>query len=349
MTITRAQFLNAAKNGIKITPEVERALGNLGASGAALARAADVNRNQLIVGTDELNKAFDFLDFFDSNGDFNSVDASVALKAAFDALLKTASPVASTPQHAALKNTRFAGEPQLTQVLAGETLKNKSSGEGVRKVQQTMIDMGFAYPGSADGVFGAQSAKAIRNFQTNASKMFADVKVTGTVDSATLRALDELAPAAGSFGQTKNIPVPFYDGKPVRVVVLRDEHRTFLFDAQGKVKNIFMNAVGAKNTPTHDGYKIVKTKMDERAATAAGIELWGGPVFGARILDLSWATGASSGEELHGTQAPNQLGEDVSHGCVRHSNADIVNMYNSLLEGDRVAIASGLGDAHLVR
>jgi hypothetical protein len=95
-----------------------------------------------------------------------------------------------------------------------------------------------------------------------------------------------LAPAAGSDGQTKNIPVPFYDGKPVRVVVLRDEHRTFLFDQQGKLERVFMNAAGAKDSPTHDGYKVVTTKLDDATSTQAGIELWGKSIFGARILDL---------------------------------------------------------------
>lgn len=249
----------------------------------------------------------------------------------------------------AMLNDRFAGDAQLGQVLAGGSLTVGAKGEGVKKLQQAMTDMGFALPNAADGAFGPQTAKAIRNFQVNASKAFPDVKVTGVVDGATLRALDQLAPAAGQQGQTKNVPSPFYDGKLTRVVVLKDEHRTFLFDKQGKLEKIFMNAVGAKTTSTDEGLKKVTTKLDERATLEAGQRLWGGPVFGPRMLDLSWANGTRSGEELHGTSAPNQLGEDVSHGCVRHANADIVKLYDALSVGDQVAIVSGLNDPHLRR
>ena len=149
-----------------------------------------------------------------------------------------------------LINTRFAGDAQLASVLSGGTLTVGAKGEGVKKLQQAMTDMGFAVPNAADGSFGAQSAKAIKNFQVNASKMFPDVKATGVVDAATLRALDQLAPAAGQQGQSKNVPLPFFEGKPVRVVVLKDEHRTFLFDKQGKLEKILLNAVGAKATQT---------------------------------------------------------------------------------------------------
>jgi peptidoglycan hydrolase-like protein with peptidoglycan-binding domain len=244
-------------------------------------------------------------------------------------------------------NQRFAGDAQLGQVLAGGTIGNGAKGEGVKKFQQAMSDMGFALPDSADGAFGPQTAKAVKNFQVNASKMFPDVKPTGTIDAATLRALDQLAPGQGEKGQTKNVPSPFYDGKPVRVVVLKDEHRTFLFDKNGKLESIFQNAVGAQASQTDEGLKKVTTKLDERATLEAGQRLWGGPVFGPRMLDLSWADGKRSGEELHGTSAPKQLGEDVSHGCVRHSNADIVKLYDALAVGDGVAIVSGLKDAHL--
>lgn len=246
-------------------------------------------------------------------------------------------------------NERFANDAQLGQVLGGGTITNGTRGEGVKKLQQSMIDMGFAVAGSADGAFGPQSAKSIKNFQVNASKMFPDVKPTGVVDAATLRALDQLAPPPGHQGQSKNIPSPFYDGKPVRVVVLKDEHRTFLFDKQGKLEKILQNAVGAKATSTDEGFKKVTTKLDERASLEVGQRLWGGPVFGPRILDLSWSDGSRSGEELHGTSNPKQLGEDVSHGCVRHSNEDIVKLYDALSVGDHVAIVSGLKDPHLRR
>jgi peptidoglycan hydrolase-like protein with peptidoglycan-binding domain len=268
------------------------------------------------------------------------------------------SPGSSTPPAAAppagaggkppLRNERFANQPELAGVLAGQTqLDAGSKGPAVRAVQQALADMGFSLPGGVDGALGAQSAKAVRNFQVHARSAFPGVQPTGKVDAATLRALDALAPALGQRGQTQHLPAPGYKGTPVRVVVVKNEHRTFLFDARGRLQSIFGNAVGTGATRTDSGLKKVTGKLNEAQSHALGKKLWGGPVFGPRIIDLSWADGSRSGEELHGTSAPAQLGEDVSHGCVRHDNADILALYDALQVGDRVAIVDSIDDPNL--
>jgi peptidoglycan hydrolase-like protein with peptidoglycan-binding domain len=255
---------------------------------------------------------------------------------------------ATPPPPASLRNPRFAGLPDLAEVLAGKAmLGNKSRGEGLEAVQQALLDMGFSLYGGADGYYGRQSAKAIRNFQVHARSAFPEVRPSGVVDAPTLGALDALAPALKQRGQTENLPVPRYDGKPVRVVVVKDEHRTFLFDAQGKLQGIYGNAVGAKATQTDTGLKKINKKLGLAEARALGFELWGGPVFGPRLIDLSWMDGSRSGEELHGTNAPTQLGEDVSHGCIRHDNAAIIALYDALHVGDAVAVVNTVRDAHL--
>jgi peptidoglycan hydrolase-like protein with peptidoglycan-binding domain len=246
------------------------------------------------------------------------------------------------------RNARFGGLSDLVDVLASKkSLGPSSRGPGLKAVQQALIDMGFNLHGGADGVHGRQSGKAIRNFQVHARSAFPEVIPSGTLDAASLRALDVLAPALQKKGQTGNLPVPRYDGTPVRVVVVKDEHRTFLFDDQGQLQGIFGNAVGAKLTPTDDGLRKVNKKLGLAEARAAGMALWGGPVFGPRLIDLSKMDGSRSGEELHGTNAPTRLGEDVSHGCMRHDNADIITLYNALQVGDRVAIVPTLRDGHL--
>jgi peptidoglycan hydrolase-like protein with peptidoglycan-binding domain len=252
------------------------------------------------------------------------------------------------PGAPSLRNARFVGLPDLVDVLSGKSsLGGGSRGAGLKAVQQALIDMGFSLPGGADGAYGRQSAKAIQNFQVHARPAFPEVKPSGVLEAASLRALDALAPAPKQRGQTDNLPVPRYDGTPVRVVVVKDEHRTFLFDAQGQLQGIFGNAVGTRSTATDNGLKKVTHKLGLEEARALGMKLWGGPVFGPRLIDLSWMDGSRSGEELHGTSAPNQLGEDVSHGCIRHDNAAIITLYDALQVGDRVAIVPTLRDAHL--
>ncbi|WP_241759121.1 L,D-transpeptidase family protein [Pyxidicoccus parkwayensis] len=215
-------------------------------------------------------------------------------------------------------------------------------------MQTALLDMGFAIHGGADGRYGQQTARALRNFQMHASRNFPAVRPTGTLDAATLRALDALAPAPGARGQSRGLPSSFFNGQPVRVVVALREHRTFLFDPEGRLVDIFPNATGTATTPTRTGLKVIRAKLDQAAAEAAGARLWNDAyVFGVRILDLSWADGRHSGEELHGTNAPAMLGADVSHGCIRHSNEAILVLHDALSAGDRVAIVEHVDDPHL--
>lgn len=246
-------------------------------------------------------------------------------------------------------NTRFTGLPQLADVASGQrVLGPGTQGDGLRAVQTALLDMGFALHGGANGRYGQQTARALRNFQVHAARTFPSVRPTGTLDAATLRALGALAPVAGARGQSRALPSAFYEGQPVRVVVALREHRTFLFDPDGRLVDIFPNATGAAATPTRTGLKVVRAKLDQTASEAAGARLWNDrQVFGVRMLDLSWADGRHSGEELHGTNAPDLLGADVSHGCIRHSNEAVLVLHDALSAGDRVAIVEHVDDPHL--
>ncbi|MFY2564120.1 L,D-transpeptidase family protein [Corallococcus terminator] len=248
-----------------------------------------------------------------------------------------------------LANARFTGLPQLADVASGQVVLGPGSrGDGPRAVQTALLKLGFALHGGADGQFGPQTVRALRNFQVHARRDFPAVKPTGALDAATLRALDALAPEPGMRGQSHGTPPAVYDGQPVRVVVALREHRTFLYDDEGRLMDIFPNASGTQATPTRAGLKVVRARLDQAAAEAAGARLWNDRhVFGTRILDLSWADGRHSAEELHGTNAPALLGGDVSHGCIRHSNEAIVVLHDALSAGDRVAIVEHVDDPHL--
>ncbi|RKH11692.1 murein L,D-transpeptidase [Corallococcus sp. CA053C] len=250
---------------------------------------------------------------------------------------------------APLEHARFTGSPQLADVALGAAVLGPGSrGDGLRAVQGALLDMGFALYGGADGRYGPDTARALRNFQVHASAAFPAVRTSGVLDTATLRALEGLAPAPGSRGQSRALPSPFYAGQPVRVVVALREHRTFLFDPEGRLLDIFPNAVGTALTPTHPGLKVVRAKLDQVATENAGARLWNDRhVFGARLLDLSWVDGHRSGEELHGTSAPALLGGDVSHGCIRHADEDILVLHDALAVGDRIAVVETLQDPHL--
>jgi peptidoglycan hydrolase-like protein with peptidoglycan-binding domain len=261
-----------------------------------------------------------------------------------------------------MKHERFSSDPLFDQILAGSAvLKRGDKGDSVAILQSALADMGFpmmvlkdgvGLPG-VDGVFGGQTETALTNFQVHARKNFADVCVNGVLDAPAMRALVALAPAQGKkawdAGQPNLAPIPHWNGsQPLRVVAVKDEHRTFVFDDVGKCTGIFPNAHGTAGNETDCGLKKVRTKLDEAAAQSAGTELWNAPkAFGKRILDLCWESGVSHGEELHGTYEYHTMGKDVSHGCVRHYNEDIIRIFDAVSVGDFVAVVPSINDARL--
>jgi peptidoglycan hydrolase-like protein with peptidoglycan-binding domain len=268
----------------------------------------------------------------------------------------TGSTTGTTTGTATTVNARFA-DTAFARVAAGtETIGVRSpSRSAVRALQQSLLDMGFSLgsypaPGTTspeiDGAFGEKTRVALKNFQVHASKKFPGITPTGTLDAPTLSALHKLAPEPGKTswdaGQPSQAPQALWQGdptKPLRVAVVLDEHRTFLFDAQGQLQRIFSNAVGAPGTSTTGGLKKVDVVLDQTATAAVGQNLWSNPdVFGTRIVGLRWADGLTSGEELHGTNAPSSIGNDASHGCMRHYNADIELLAATLHAGDLVGV-----------
>jgi len=271
-------------------------------------------------------------------------------------------PAAASAQ---LRNARFAADPTLAKVAAGLlTLKSGAVGPHVKALQQALLDMGFSlrtYPsrmtgtpvGGVDGSWGGQLATAISNFQWHASRYYAGVRADAVLDKATMLALDAMAPSLGkqawSAGEKTRAPIARWKrGYKLRAVIVKQEHRTFFFNADGTLHAIFSNATGAKATQTRSGLKMVAGKLGLADAQAVGKRLWQDPkAFGDRILNLSWIDGKNSGEEMHGTYARDRMGQDVSHGCARHYNEDIIYMFDRLNVRDAVAIVDTVNDPNL--
>ena len=274
-------------------------------------------------------------------------------------------PVTPPSTGGAVTHARFAAHAAFGDVAAGRVvMRAGDSGPAVSALQQALLDMGFNMMAlrndvgvsGVDGSWGDQTSTALKNFQTHAKKRgHTTVSVNGNLDAATLRALEALVPApdkkAWDAGQPNHAPVARWNGdasKNLRIVTVKDEHRTFLFDNSGVCTGIFSNAHGTAGSETDTGLKKIRTKLDESGAQATGNQLWGDArAFGKRILDLQWASGNSSGEELHGTFDYRNMGKNVSHGCVRHYNEGIITMFNAVSVGEHVAIVTSVDDPML--
>ena len=98
--------------------------------------------------------------------------------------------------HVPLTNPRFAGDPVLEACLAGEhRMMAPETGPAVAKVQQALLDLGFALPVSgADGAFSGETAAAVAAYKTD-REIFPNDPVVGPKTMMSLDAEPALAPA----------------------------------------------------------------------------------------------------------------------------------------------------------
>jgi Uncharacterized protein conserved in bacteria len=83
-------------------------------------------------------------------------------------------------------------------------------------------------------------------------------------------------------------------------------------------------AVGKPSTPTPKGtFKIINKAVNP-----------GGP-FGARWMGLNAPNGDYG---IHGTNNPSSIGKDVSNGCVRMYNKDVIELFKLVSIGTVVKI-----------
>ena len=68
----------------------------------------------------------------------------------------------------------------------------------------------------------------------------------------------------------------------------------------------------------------------------------GGPAnpLGARALYL-WQGKTDTLYRIHGTNEPESIGHDVSAGCIRMRNEDVVDLYEQTPVGTRVVVLAG--------
>lgn len=147
-------------------------------------------------------------------------------------------------------------------------------------------------------------------------------------------------------------------GAPVVIVVDQSKHFTHVLqitkDNDELVEVLCLkNSTGRPSTPTPNGRMVVvakqldpvwvppvsidpKQRKVERFSKNRHNPL--GPAFIA--LNKGYIG-------LHGTNQPSQIGRKVSHGCVRHLNADIMKLYPLVQKGTAVYIVDKLADAQI--
>jgi hypothetical protein len=110
----------------------------------------------------------------------------------------------------ALKSPRFSGNVRLQKASENNPpVRYLEQGQAVAVLQQAFIDLGFAMPastktGNPDGIFGQETLKIVRAFQTKHG-----LSPDGVVGKQTMTKLDTLLPTAGPVKPTPASGVPY--------------------------------------------------------------------------------------------------------------------------------------------
>ncbi len=121
-----------------------------------------------------------------------------------------------------------------------------------------------------------------------------------------------------------------------RVHVYLSEHRIVVKHGQDEVVVEGPIAVGTNKTPTPGGaYYIISLLETPKENSAYGPYAFGLSGFSGVLETFN---GGPARIGLHGTQKPELLGQDVSHGCIRMSNDNIRELAHKLPLGTPVYI-----------
>ena len=72
--------------------------------------------------------------------------------------------------------------------------------------------------------------------------------------------------------------------------------------------------------------------MRDRVLVRSVFRLW--------LAMYLFADGGDTGYRIHGTTEPETIGTDVSSGCIRMVNQDVIHLYQRVPEGTQVIVLS---------
>ena len=135
-----------------------------------------------------------------------------------------------------------------------------------------------------------------------------------------------------------------WDANPTVVTVSRSGKTVRVFD-RGKTSKTYRVAVGQPKYPTPTGQFSVQTKQVDPVWNVPQAE-WAGDLAGKVIpsgdprnpLVARWI-GFSGSVGFHGTDSLSSLGRPASHGCIRMSPADVIDLYKRVEVGTPVYVA----------
>ena len=119
-----------------------------------------------------------------------------------------------------------------------------------------------------------------------------------------------------------------------RMVVSIPDRKLVLVEG-GRVVKIYNVAVGATVSPSPNGEFRIAQRLENPTYYKPGVVIGPGK---DNPLGPRWIGLDVKGFGIHGTNKPESIGKNASHGCVRLRNDDIKDLFARVQVGDRVSL-----------
>ena len=123
--------------------------------------------------------------------------------------------------------------------------------------------------------------------------------------------------------------------RPARRIVVSIPDRKLAVLEGDRIVRIFETAVGAPKSPSPTGiYQIVNSIADPTWYTKGKIV----PPGKCNPLGTRWLGLSRKGYGIHGTNRPDSIGRNASHGCIRMRNREVEELFKMVAVGDQVEL-----------
>jgi L,D-transpeptidase ErfK/SrfK len=119
-----------------------------------------------------------------------------------------------------------------------------------------------------------------------------------------------------------------------RIVVSIPDRKLAVLEGD-RIVRIFETAVGAPHSPSPTGvYQIVNSIADPTWYTKGKVV----PPGKCNPLGTRWLGLSRKGYGIHGTNRPNSIGRNASHGCIRMRNREVEELFKMVAVGEKVEL-----------
>jgi lipoprotein-anchoring transpeptidase ErfK/SrfK len=120
-----------------------------------------------------------------------------------------------------------------------------------------------------------------------------------------------------------------------RQIVVSIPDRKLALIEDGRVVKVYSVAVGADVSPSPTGGLTIVHRLTQPTYYHPGVVI---PPGKANPLGTRWIGLSTPGYGIHGTNQPESIGRNASHGCIRMRNRDMEDLFERVRAGDAVEL-----------